>query len=121
VPLDENDPPLKKYELKEKSFERVNQPVRETGPSAAHDIHAILQENLGAQRQAGLDELEHRPRRTSRRTIDYWLLLAVGNLVLLGMVASAHFNPLAIVFGAGASFILSLTLTWVMWFVMDKY
>jgi len=117
---EEIDPPPRKFELAEKPFERVNVTVRESGKSAEHDVHAILQHNLSVQQQAGLNEVEFRPRNSHRRR-DYLFLLIAGNLLITGIVAVGKFNPIIVIFGTSAAFVFVLILTWIMWVVMDDY
>jgi hypothetical protein len=80
-----------------------------------NDVHAMLRENLARADAAGLNNVTLPPKRTSKRTRDYFLLLFGGNLVLaVGFVLQPIF--------AGAGFVLyNIGLAWIMWFVMDAY
>jgi len=100
------DPPRKMYGLKPRAFEHLNAP--KTAPEKS------------VEQRHGHDEIEIRPKR-SRRKRDYWLLLVGGNLLILGLVALARFNPISVIYGFSGVVILTLSLTWVMWFVMNDY
>ena len=114
------DPPRKNYALKSREFERVNAPAGTQAKSAEHDIPAILQQNRTVEKQAGFDEIELKVVK-SRRKRDYWLPLITGNLATVGLVALGGFNPVSLVYGLAGVVVLSLGLTWIMWFVMDDY
>ncbi len=81
----------------------------------SNDIHAMLRENLARADAAGLNNVTLPPKRTSKRTRDYLLLLFGGNLVLaVAFVLQPVF--------AGAGIVLyNIGLAWIMWLVMDKY
>lgn len=85
---------------------------------AENDVHAILRDNLAKANAAGLNELTPKPPRKSRRTRDYFLTLGAGNLFF---IATILFRPHVAVFAVAGMIILTLGLTWVMWFVMDDY
>ena len=80
----------------------------------------MLQQNRTVEQKNGKDEFEIREVK-SRRKRDYWVLLVGGNLLVVGLVALVRFNPISVIYGFSAIVILSLSLTWVMWFVMDDY
>ena len=69
---------------------------------------------------AGINELVLK-KVVSRRKRDYWIMLIAGNALIVGGVALARFNPISLIFGVSGVVMLSLALTWVMWFVMDDY
>ena len=121
--LDPEDPPPKKYTLKPREFERLNAPPP---PEATdhfpieNDVHQILRENKAVAERAGLNELVLK-KVVSRRKRDYWFMLIAGNAFIVGGVAIARFNPISLVFGLAGVVMLSLALTWLMWFVMDDY
>ena len=143
------EPPSKNYGFKDREFKRDNPPASELPPAptakdhaimAGHfaarkppapsggasraadpnDVHAILQQNHAVAKQAGLNEVELKVVK-SRRKRDFWLLLIAGNLVTAGLVALGGFNPISLVYGLAGVVVLSLGLTWIMWFVMDDY
>lgn len=108
------------YGLKPREFERVNTGTGEQEKAAAHDVHAMLRENRAVEEQAGFDEVIVRPVK-SRRKRDFWLMLIVGNLVIIGATLLSGLNPVTLLFGFAGLIMLSLGLTWIMWFVMDDY
>lgn len=87
-------------------------------PAAENEVHAILRENLAKANAAGLNDLAPKPRRKSRRKRDYWLTLVAGNLFFVLMTL---WRPHVIIFAGAGVIMLTLGLTWVMWFVMDDY
>lgn len=129
---DEPDPPRKYYRLTEPTFERVNPPVAAAPmpPAAAaaplgatgvapvnrpNEVHALLALNRDRERAAGGFDVSVRPKRKSRRRRDYFVVLILGNALLVGAI---RLQP---VFG-GAGFVLfNIGLTWIMWVVMDDY
>ena len=142
---DEPEPPRKIYQFKDKEFELVNKSLGVSSADSAdpndvpidiHDlyrsanaspvvksdsvpveneIHDILRENLARDKAAGLHDIEFKPRRKSKRTKDYLMLVIGGNLLLTG---GFFIMPVF----AGAGFVLyNVCLIWVMWVVMDDY
>jgi hypothetical protein len=123
---DEADPPRKTYGFKPKEFERVNAPRPEGDtappPPAANDVFAIREEIRRREIAAGMDVLKPAgPRPPDRRRRDYWMLLLVGNALLLAMAAIIGFNAMTTAFAFGGGLFYTLGLTWVMWGVMDRY
>ena len=114
------NPPRKNYGLKPREFERLNSPEKAPEKSTEHDVFAMLQQNRNVERSLGKDEFEIKETK-SRRKRDYWLTLIVGNLMILGLVAVLPLNPVTVIYGFAGVIILTLSLTWVMWFVMDDY
>ena len=119
--MDPEDPPRKIYTTKPREFERVNAPPGSTaGKTAAHDIHAILQQNRAQEKKAGLNEVELRPVR-SRRKREYWQLLLLGSAVF-GLAGWAGRNNVFVLVSAGSGLVIfGIGLTWVMWIVMNDY
>jgi hypothetical protein len=145
---DDADPPRRHYGLKAREFERVNAPATGeartptakelailAGPSVGsgtktsgganreadpNDVYRVLKENRAVEQSAGRDEMEIR-RIRSRRRRDYLLLLAGGNLLIVGLVALLGLNVMTVLFGFGGVLIFSLGLTWIMWQVMGRY
>jgi hypothetical protein len=146
---DDSDPPRKFYQFKPKEFEQVNPPLARTPESssptdvrdhfqaanarppppppavrpvaATNDVQAMLRENLQHANAAGLNELTPQPRRRSRRTRDYWLVLVFINAILAFAAFGPYANGITLVYGIAGMIFLSTGLTWVMWFVMDDY
>ena len=147
---DESDPPRKFFQLKPKEFDRVNAPVsaapadssptdvsghiqaanagtvvppkaRPRPPAPVNDIQAILRDNLSRADAAGLNELTPKPKRRSRRTRDFWLLLVPLNAFCAFAAFGPWANAVSFVYGLAGIILISVGLTWVMWFVMDDY
>ncbi len=117
-----DDPPRKFYGLKPREFEKLNEPGKAPEKSVEHDVYAMLQHNREVEKQHGFDEVSEIPvKKKSRRKRDYWLVLIGGNLLLLGMVAIARFNPISLIYGFSGIIIFTLSFTWVMWFIVDDY
>ena len=141
----EGETPRREFRLKPTEFERANRPADAFGDNAASDtrqiyreanarspsaaapapaeneVQAILRDNVARAQAAGLDEVIPQRRRPSRRKRDYWLMLGVGNLLVVGAVLGLHQNAVTLVFGLSAVVLFTLGLTWVMWAVMDDY
>ena len=139
----EPEPPRREFHFKPTEFETTNRPAddtpgnapidvqqlyRQAGPpapsapvKAENEVHAILRANVAQAEAKGLNEVTPQPRRLSRRKRDFWLLLAGGNLLVIAAVLLTHKNVLTLIFGLSATVFFSLTLIWVMWFVIDDY
>ena len=117
--MEPDEPAPKKYGIKPREFERLNA-KGPAGRSAEHDIYAMLQQNLAIEKKAGLNEVEIKEVK-SRRKRDYWLLLvpSIGTLALAAWLGRA--NPYVLVPACSGIVLVSIGLTWVMWFVMDDY
>jgi len=93
-----------------------------TGPvNRANEVHAMLQDNLARANAAGLNELAPKPKRRSRRTRDYWLLMTLGNLALAILGITQRDNPFILVGSLAGIGFLSALISWIMWHVMDDY
>ncbi|HEU5078300.1 MAG TPA: hypothetical protein VFT72_03770 [Opitutaceae bacterium] len=109
---EDSDPPRKYYRLKPKEFERIN--VDPSHSSDPNEVHKILEENLSAANNAGLNDVAPPPRRRSRRLRDYIVAMVFGNLVLL--IATG----IAPILGIVGLVIYNLGVTWIVWVVMDR-
>lgn len=142
---DEPDPPRKFYRFKDREFARDNAPggappptvqelaklagvhhdprPRAGAPKAGdpNDVYHALARNRRAEQQHNLDAIEVRKRARSRRMFDFWVLLIGGNLAILGGVTVLGPNVVSLLFGFGGVIIFSISLTWIMWQVMDRY
>ena len=118
--------------MKERSFDRVNPTAGSVpkeqvaaGSHPAHvdpnDVQSILLQNRAIERKHGQDEVEIKVRRISRRKRDFWVLLILGNLLVAALVALGSITPMSISLGLCAMGLLSVGLTWIMWFVMGDY
>jgi hypothetical protein len=115
------DPPRKNYDLKAREFVRLNaRPGDTTGKSTGHDVYAMLQHNRTVEKQAGCDHVEIMAVK-SRRKRDYWWSLIGGNGFIVGLVALARFNLVSLIFGLAGVVVFSLSLTWILWFLLDDY
>lgn len=139
---DEPDPPRRHYQFKEREFERVNPRTGEATdsapidindlyrsanaqrpgvtppakpPPADNDVLAMLRENHARAEAAGLNEITPPPKRKSKRLRDYWLLMLLGNGFL---IPAFPMNP---VFAGAGLVLFNISVTWIMWVVMDDY
>lgn len=117
----EEEPKPRSFAFKAKEFERVNAPTGAQEPSADHDVYALRRQIREREQAAGLDNLVTRPKRRSRRRRDYWLLLLASNVVFGTLALLGRGNPAVFISGLAGAIILSIGLTWVMWFIMDDY
>ena len=116
-----DDPPRKYYGLKPREFEKLNAPGKTAEKSVEHDVFAMLQQNRDVEKTIGRDEIVIPEKRKSCRKRDYWLVTTGFNLLIVGMVAIARFNPISLLFGFAGLIIFNLSITWIMWFVLDDY
>lgn len=143
---DEPDPPRKYYGFKEREFQRDNAPASQSPPQPTaedlaklagnpvpkaqtpgpaksadpNDVFNVLQQNRTVEQRRGADNLEIKKAR-SRRTKEFWLILVGGNAVIIGFVILGGFNVVSVIYGLAAVIVFSLSLSWVMWQVMNKY
>ena len=146
---DEPDPPPKSYGFKSREFDILNPPTGTPQASAPirvddllrqaaaskpggvppvksrpveNDVHAVLRENLLRANLSGLNELKPLVKRPSRRKRDFWFLMISGNLFLgfLAIVMGIT-NPFVFASAIAGMGMLTASLTWVMWFIMDDY
>lgn len=144
--MEPDEPPRRNYEFKERDFQRDNVrapgearlPTAEelakmaggplssgrgaNGPKAGdpNDVFKVLQHNRAMAEKHRLNEVAIR-KVSSKRRRDFWLLLVPSDLLLGTLVWQARSNPVVLVFGLAGLIIVTLGLTWVMWFVMDDY
>ena len=85
---------------------------RSTEPT---EVQALLRENHARANRSGLNQVSAAPPRPTRRRRDYFISLAIGNLVLL---VATVIQP---IYGIAGMIIYNLGLTWIMWFVMEPY
>jgi hypothetical protein len=141
-----DEPPRKNYGFKDRAFQRDNPlssdapplptaqelakmaggpaptPSRKAGAKAGdpNDVFNILLHNRAFEQKHGLDKVEVR-RTRSRRKRDYWLLLIPSNLLLGILTWQDRGNPFILVGGISGMIVVSLSVTWIMWFVMEDY
>ena len=86
-----------------------------------NQIHVILHENLARANAAGLNTLTPKPKRRSRRTRDFFLVLVPLDAFFAYAAFGPHSNVGLMAYGVAGIIIATLGLTWVMFFVMDDY
>ncbi|PTX95576.1 hypothetical protein [Opitutus sp. ER46] len=91
--------------------------------SAPNEVHGILADSVAREQAAGLHTVPEKPRRPSRRKRDYWVLMIGGNALFsfLAWHGLRSGNVVLFVSSMAAIGLISASLTWVMWFVMDDY
>jgi hypothetical protein len=105
-------------------FKQANRPgpaLSRKKRAEANQVHALLAANHARANAAGLNQVEPRARRPSRRKRDYWLILVSANAFFAFVAFGPYRNPMTFVYGLAGMILVSLGLTWVMWFVMDDY
>lgn len=145
--MEPDEPPRKNYEFKEREFKRDN-PVssKETPPPTAkelammagpgarssppaanqakpadpNDVYAMLKENRAAAQRDHLNEVVIKSVK-SRRKRDYWLMLVTANSALFLTAAVGRANAFVLGSALAGMVIISIGLTWVMWFIIDDY
>lgn len=117
---DEPDPPRRNYALKPKEFERVNAPPGTPSDSPAHDVFAMQKQLREREQAAGMDNIEIRAPRKSRRKRDYLISLVAGwgGLMLIGAFTS---GPAGLVAGAVLGLFYAGGLTWIMFGILSDY
>lgn len=145
-PTEPSDPPPRSFQLKPPEFERANRapgdddskPIdvrtlnlqaqqtnlafgAKPAEPAENEIHAILQDNLARANEAGANDLVLTDRKMSRRTRDFWIVLAGGYLVMLVLAFLFTRSQTALFIATAGGVIYAVALVWVMWFVMDDY
>jgi len=140
------DPPPRTFKLKARTFESVNPPAGQTSdagridvhdllkaatptaprptqvppgapPAAINDITTLLRDNVAHEVPRDMPP----PVRQTRRRTDYLVCLIGGNALIAGLVALIGLNPGTVLFGLAGAFMFTVVLTWVMWFVMERY
>lgn len=89
--------------------------------SADNDVQALLRANEAHETAARLPTPPRPPRPASRRKRDYFITLIGGNLLLAAAVVISGKNVIVLAYGGAGMIVLTLGLTWIMWFVMDDY
>jgi hypothetical protein len=86
-----------------------------------NDVQVLMRQHAAKMRRADLDESTPRPRRVSRRKRDYWIVLIPLNAFFAFFAFGPFRNPMTFAFGLGGMIIVTVGLTWVMFFIMDDY
>ena len=107
---------VKEFKFGEVKFEKVNDPAN----GKRIEVTDLLHEVRRAERDAGRDFLDGGRTRVSKRGIDFWIMLILGNAVLY---VGAYFlaNTTSWVFAIAGSGLYSFGLIWSMFGVMDRY
>ena len=95
--------------------------LQKSRPPIANDVHAILADNLARANAAGLNTLAPKPKRRSRRTRDYFLVMIPLNAFLGFAAVGPYANAVTFVYGLAGMILFSIALTWVMFFIVDDY
>lgn len=114
---DDPDPPRVRYGFKPTDRPRLTDKDKEAHPEPI-EVKQILRENLAAE-QAKLAKKPEAPRWRSRRRRDYLLMITIPNAIVAALIMIPDF-PLPQLFGISAMVLYSITITWVMLFVMDR-
>jgi hypothetical protein len=97
-------------------------PKGATGPKSGdpNDVYNALLKNRAIEQAHGLDQFDIR--KIKRRKIRDYLIIMVPSQVLLGTITFlGRGNPLVFVCGLAAMVMLGVTITWIMWQLMDRY
>jgi hypothetical protein len=144
--MEPDDPPRKNYATKPREFERVNAPSSAVPPMPTaqdlaklagspvptrpgpgrpkaddpNDVYAVLQQNRAVAQKHGQNEVVIK-KTISRRKRDFWLLIVPSNLLLAVLTWQGRGDPLILVCGLSGMVVASLSITWIMWQVMNDY
>jgi len=86
-----------------------------------NDVRALLRESTRRAESQGAFALPTKPRRRSRRTKDYWLVLTVVDGFLLFAALGPFSDIVTRIFGLAGVIVFTTSFTWVMFQVMDDY
>jgi hypothetical protein len=141
----EEEPPRKVYGFKDRDFKRdnatepagappsakelammagpvVKSPKGATGPKEGdpNDVYNALLKNRAVEKAHGLDQFEIR--KIKRRRMRDYLIIMVPTQLLLGSITFlGRGNPIIFVSGLAGMVMLGITITWIMWQLMDRY
>ena len=144
--MEPDDPPPKVYGFKDREFKRDNvrmpdaaplptakelavmagpvtaSPKGATGPKAndPNDVYAALQQNRAVEKTFTGDEIVIRKIK-SRRWRDYWLIMLSSEVLLGTVTVLGRGNPMTFVCGLAGMVLVGVSITWIMWQVMDRY
>lgn len=107
----------KHYGLGQAKFQKVNDTRAQR---SRIEVKEILDEVRQAEIEAGFDLPTRHRFKISRRSIDFWIMLIAGNVVLIGGGILMQ-NTSSIVFGFAGSGLYTFGLLWSMYGVMDRY
>ena len=116
----ENDPAQinrKRFRMTTAKFENVN---AQAGNLPKIDVYDILDDIRETEKLSGVDLPREGRFRISKRSMDFWFMVIVGNAVILGG-AIAMQNTMSMVFGIAGSGLYTFGLLWSMYGVMGRY
>jgi len=122
-PEDPTPPPAPKYQLKPKVFVPVNDPIKDVMASPEHNVYTMRAHERDIEQAGGRDDLAEPAPVRYRRRRDYAITLALINgtglpVMIYGFKTA---NPFLIVCGLVGAVMGTLAVTWVMWFLLDRY
>ena len=86
-----------------------------------NEVHVILKDNLNHANAAGLNTLAPKPRRRSKRTRDFIVVVVPLNAFFGFAAFGPYANPMSMVYGVAGMIFSTIGIGWVMFFVMDDY
>jgi hypothetical protein len=111
----------KQNELAEQKDIVPMDPPSHPGDEEAIKVPDILLQNRIAEMESGWGRIQHgRQRLISRRTRDFLLLVGLADLAIVCFM-KRYMNAVSMVYGLSAVTLLSTTVAWVMFVVMDEY
>jgi hypothetical protein len=114
-----NEPPLSPA-FKPKEIVLTDEPTRPDDEEAIR-VPDILLQNKIAEMESGWGSLRHKRRRLiSRRTRDFFLIVGLADVAIVWFMRT-YMNAVSMVYGVSAVTLLSTTVAWVMFVVMDDY
>jgi hypothetical protein len=141
----EEDPPRKVYGFKDRDFKRDNATGPADAPPSAkdlammagpvvasskgatsakaddpNDVFTALEKNRAIEKAHGLDQMEIRKIKR-RRFRDYMIIMVPTQLLLGTITVLGRGNPIVSVCGLAGMVMLGVTITWIMWQLMDRY
>lgn len=144
--MEPDDPAPKTYGFKEREFKRDNSPpsaaapmptaqdlakmagpvtrspTGATGPKAGdpNDVYNALLKNRAIEQAHGVDQIEIRTIKR-RRMRDYCIIMVPAEVLLGAVTFLGRNNPMVFVCGLAGMVMLGITITWIMWQLMDRY
>lgn len=89
--------------------------------TSENDVHVLLRINAARDEAAGLNRIKPKPRRPSRRKRDYWISLLGSNGIVVGTLFLVGPNLVSALFAFAGVVILTCSMTWIFWFILDDY
>ena len=106
-----------RFEMAEAKFEKV---ADQAPPTGKIDVLDILDDIRQQEIASGLDYNFNTRFKISKRSIDFWIMIILGNVVIIGGGIAMQ-NTGSIVFGFAGSGLYTFGLLWSMYGVMDRY